>query len=143
MQGFELHPVLDQDTTSITTLGISRLILMEDARFPWLILVPEQPGLTELTDLSAADSGKLMGEILLASKILQALKNAEKMNVAALGNQVPQLHIHVIARTKDDAAWPNPVWGYGEAQPYSNEHRSELISKLKSEFARQDNSQSP
>ena len=143
MQGFELHPVLDKDTTSISTLGISRLMLMEDVRFPWLILVPEQPGLTELSDLSAADSEKLMGEIQLASRILQVLTNADKMNVAALGNQVPQLHIHIIARTKDDAAWPNPVWGYGEAQPYSDEHRSELIDKLKSEFTKRAKSQSP
>ena len=118
-------------------------MLMEDVRFPWLILVPEIPGLTELTDLSAADSEKLMNEIQLVSRILQALTNADKMNVATLGNQVPQLHIHIIARTKDDAAWPNPVWGYGEAQPYSDEHRSELIDKLKSEFTKRAKPQGP
>lgn len=91
---------------------------MQDSRYPWIILVPEQAGLKDLHDLSDADQITAMREIDLVSRALQGIHEPDKINVAALGNMVPQLHIHVIARFTDDAAWPAPVWGVGDAVPY-------------------------
>lgn len=91
---------------------------MNDSRYPWLILVPEHPGLRDLHDLRNDDQVTAMTEIDLASRALQHLHSPDKINVAALGNMVPQLHIHVIARFTHDPAWPAPVWGIGDAIPY-------------------------
>ena len=115
---FELDPRLDQDTEAITRLGLSIALLMNDARSPWVILVPEKPGLSELHDLTAADRAVLMEEIARAGAALAQLFSPEKINVGALGNLVPQLHVHVVARNSGDAAWPGPVWGCGEPVPY-------------------------
>jgi diadenosine tetraphosphate (Ap4A) HIT family hydrolase len=107
---FTLHPRLAADTIALGDWPLCRLLLMNDARFPWVILVPARPDLREIHDLPPADRAKLIEEIAQASALIQQAFMADKMNVAALGNQVPQLHIHVIARFASDPAWPNPVW---------------------------------
>jgi diadenosine tetraphosphate (Ap4A) HIT family hydrolase len=104
---------------------------MDDARFPWLILVPRIAGARELTDLDEGDRIVLTGELSGVGRALEALLNPEKLNVAALGNIVTQLHVHVIARYSTDAAWPLPVWGYGERVPYAAAAREALIERLR------------
>lgn len=127
---FRLHPRLDQDTAPIADLALCRLRLMNDARYPWLILVPAKPDLRELHDLAASDRSLLMDEICQASQALERLFQPDKINVGALGNLVPQLHIHVIARRSGDPAWPGPVWGHGEASPYTPEALTGLRDRL-------------
>lgn len=116
---FAIDPRLATDTRPVGELPLSRLLLMDDARFPWLILVPRIAGARELLDLDEADRGMLLGEISLVSRALESLFKPDKLNVAALGNVVPQLHVHVLARHQSDAAWPRPVWGVGEREPYA------------------------
>jgi len=116
---FALDPRLAADTVPVTELSLCRVLLMNDRRFPWAILVPARPGLTEITDLAEADRALLMGEIAAASEALTSLYAPEKINVGALGNIVRQLHVHVVARNPGDAAWPGPVWGHGAAEPYA------------------------
>ena len=114
---FELHPRLAADSFTIGDLPLSRVLLNNDARFPWCILVPRIAGLRDLHDVPASNRTQLFDEIEQLSLALIAFTGAEKMNVAALGNMVPQLHVHVIARREDDAAWPMPVWNAGAGQP--------------------------
>jgi diadenosine tetraphosphate (Ap4A) HIT family hydrolase len=118
MSSFALDPQLDADTIPVGRLALCRVLLMDDARYPWLILVPERAGLAEIVDLPEADRIMLMREIAAASEALKAVFTPDKLNVAALGNRVRQLHVHVIARFVSDAAWPAPVWGVGAAQSY-------------------------
>ena len=127
---FELHPVLERDTTHVIDLPLCRVLLMEDARFPWLILVPRQHGLREFHDVIEQDAMQLHKEIALTSQSLLDLTGAYKINVAALGNMVPQLHVHVIARNEDDEAWPNPVWQSGLAVPYTDRVRAGRVELL-------------
>lgn len=115
---FELHHRLEADCFPIGDSTLSRVLLMNDARFPWIILVPRRPDKRDLHDLEAPDRATLLEEIDAISRLLVDRFDAHKINVAALGNQVPQLHIHVIARRTDDAAWPAPVWGSGAPRPY-------------------------
>jgi len=117
---FELHPALNSDTLFLTDLPVCRVLLMNDSRFPWLILVPRKSGLRDLVDLPPETDAALMGEVRQACAALTTRCNPDKLNVAALGNQVPQLHIHVIARRTDDSAWPGPVWGVGTRRPYGS-----------------------
>jgi len=118
MEPFALHPQLEKDTFFAADLSLSRLLLMNDARFPWFILVPRGQKLTEIMDLPLEKQGQLLYEINALSAFLKSELKAEKLNIAALGNVVPQLHIHVIGRFMVDAAWPKPVWGFGAAQAY-------------------------
>lgn len=127
---WQLHPQLADDTHPVAHLALSELRLMDDANHPWLILVPRVPGATELVDLQPAQQAALMEEIALASRALQSRFKPHKLNVAALGNLVPQLHIHVIARFENDIAWPRPVWGMATAQAYSPEALVERITRL-------------
>ena len=127
---FTLDPVLGDDTHVIGDLELCRVLLMDDARFPWLILVPRQAERTDLIDLDETDRQILMREIALASEALKTIFNPDKLNVAALGNQVRQLHIHVIARFVSDEAWPSPVWGHGRAQPYPPHMAGSLIGRI-------------
>lgn len=120
MADFELHPRLAADTRMVGDLRLCRVLLMDDARFPWLILVPRRPGLTELTDLADADAAQLMDETRRAVRALGAHCAPHKLNLGALGNLVPQFHLHVVARFRDDARWPQPVWGAGPAEPYGD-----------------------
>ena len=127
---FELHERLAADTLRVVDLTLCRVLLMNDRRFPWLILVPRREGLRDFDDVAAAEKAHFHSEIDLASAVLRAAASAEKMNVAALGNMVPQLHVHVIARFSGDAAWPAPVWGAGTAEPYAETEAAALAAKL-------------
>lgn len=128
---FELDPQLEADTFPVAITSLNRIVLMNDSRFPWLILVPERPYITEPFELKAEDQRTLMQESMIVGKSLKALFNAHKLNIAALGNQVSQLHIHHIARFRTDAAWPRPVWGAGAAEPYEAEALRERVALLR------------
>jgi diadenosine tetraphosphate (Ap4A) HIT family hydrolase len=130
MHAFQLHPRLAEDTQVVGDLPLCRLLLMNDRRFPWCILVPRQAGLRELHDLSAGDLADLMSEVVTASRALQNHCKAFKINVGALGNLVPQLHVHVVGRREDDDAWPGPVWGHGQASPYEETEAARLRKAL-------------
>jgi diadenosine tetraphosphate (Ap4A) HIT family hydrolase len=111
MTAFVLDARLDADTIEITTLPLCLVRLMNDRRFPWVILVPARPGLSEIIDLDAADRARLIEEVALVSTVMRDLFRPTKLNVGALGNVVTQLHVHVIGRFAGDAAWPGPAWG--------------------------------
>jgi len=128
---FSLHPRLAADTFFIDDWALARVLLMNDARFPWLILVPRCEGLRDFDEIPVAEKPTFLAEIDRASRALRTVTSAEKLNVAALGNMVPQLHVHVIARFAADAAWPAPVWGVGEAEPYSTPQADALIVALR------------
>lgn len=127
---FSLDPRLAADSTSLLELELCAVRLMEDARYPWLVLVPRRPGVVEILDLSAADQVLLWDEVRLCAAAMRRAVNPEKLNVAALGNVVAQLHIHVIGRFKADDAWPRPVWGVHPAVPYEAAGRAALSEKL-------------
>jgi len=118
---FALHPVLAADTVEITTWDLCQLRLMKDANYPWLVLVPARNGITGMHQLAASDGATLMTEITRASDLLEKAHKPDRINVAALGNMVPQLHVHVIARFETDPAWPGPVWGAARRKDYSDE----------------------
>lgn len=117
---FTLHPRLRADTAPVADWPLCRVLLMNDSSYPWLILVPRRDGIAEITDLVPADQLILMREIAAASSGLRALVSPDRINVAALGNMVPQLHVHVIARFTADPAWPRPVWGAVPPVPYGD-----------------------
>ena len=133
-RSFTLHPRLAADTHLIGDLPLCRVLLMNDARFPWLILVPRRAGLHELADLAIADSAALMDEVRLSSRALRDLHSSDRVNVAAIGNIVDQLHIHVVSRATTDAAWPGPVWGQGSVTAYDQallfRRRKDLLKRL-------------
>jgi len=129
---FALHPRLDADSFFIADWLLCRVLLMNDARYPWLILVPRREGLTELMDLSAADRIQLTDEVAKAGEIVRGRPGVTKVNVGALGNLVPQLHVHVLGRHPGDPAWPGPVWGHSPAVPYETMARDALIAKVRS-----------
>lgn len=121
---YSLHPQLGAVTDRLGGFGISDVLLMRDARFPWLILVPRIEGMREIEDLPVDARSGLMDECVRAGEIVRAIGQAlgrpvEKLNIAALGNVTPQLHVHVVGRRSDDAAWPQPVWGVGRATPWT------------------------
>lgn len=132
---FVLDPRLEQDTAPVAAFPLCRVLLMRDARYPWLILVPTKPDLTELHDLEPADRARLFEEISDCSRVLQRLFDPKKINVGALGNIVRQLHIHVVARQTGDPAWPGPVWGHSEAVPYAPDELSETLDRIAAELA--------
>lgn len=129
---FTLNPKLKADTYFICDLSISSLLLMNDANYIWLILVPRKPNLIEITDLSFAEQTEVLQEINSVAKILKEEFLADKLNIANLGNVVSQLHIHVIARKKTDATFPKPVWGNSPTKPYDDKEANDLIIKIKS-----------
>jgi diadenosine tetraphosphate (Ap4A) HIT family hydrolase len=128
---FALHPRLEADTAFIADWLLCRVLLMNDARYPWLILVPRRLDVTEMTDLTADDRDALMQEMMRVGDIVRRLPGVAKLNIGALGNLVPQLHIHVIGRHPGDPAWPGPVWGHSPAIPYGGE-RDGLIALVRS-----------
>ena len=132
---FALDPRLAADTHTVLELPLSRALLMDDMRFPWLILVPRLPGLRELTELAHDDQHALLDEINRVAHVLHAIAKPDKLNIAALGNVVPQLHVHVIARFVGDAAWPRPVWGVGERVPYTADERARVLGLLRAALA--------
>lgn len=127
---FSLNERLQADTCPVTDLGLCRVLLMNNRLWPWLILVPMRAGAVEIHRLDDADQATLMREIALASRVVERLFAPDKMNVGALGNMVPQLHVHVIGRTRGDPAWPGPVWGAGHAEPYEPAEASALAQRL-------------
>lgn len=133
--GWHLHPQLAEDTHPVAHFALSDLQLMDDANHPWLILVPRVEDAVEWTDLDEAQQVELAGEITRACRALQAVFRPHKLNVAALGNMVPQLHVHVIARFREDIAWPRPVWGTATALPYSPEELVRRIERLRAALA--------
>ncbi len=132
---FALHSTLARDTAEVARLPLCRVLLMNDRRFPWLILVPEREGLREIHDLPPADRSTLIEEITRASQVLVHLFQPEKLNTGALGNLVPQLHVHVVARFTTDAAWPGPVWGSGAAVAYAAGDLEEIKARLARAFS--------
>jgi diadenosine tetraphosphate (Ap4A) HIT family hydrolase len=128
---WQLHPQLADDTHPLAHWPLCEVRLMDDANHPWLILIPRIENATEIVDLNAAQQAALMQDIDRASRALQATVKPDKLNVAALGNMVPQLHVHIIARYREDIAWPRPVWGMATAQPYSPEHLIERVELLR------------
>jgi len=128
---FELHHRLAADCFEIATLPLCQVLLMNDARFPWCILVPQLDDLRDFHEIPRSSRKAFFDEIEAVSLALEEITGAEKMNVAALGNQVPQLHIHVIARKSDDAAWPAPVWNAGPGTPYEGDAADVLIGGLR------------
>jgi len=128
---FALDPNLEADTHAIGELPFSQLLLMDDARFPWLIVVPRICGARELIDLDEGDQRSLLGEMSLVGRVVETLWRPDKLNIAALGNVVPQLHVHMIARYTNDAAWPKPVWGVGERVVYAEDARLARIAELR------------
>lgn len=133
--GFALDPRLAGDTRPVGDLPLSSVLLMDDARFPWLILVPRRRGLVEIADLDEADAQALTGEIRLATRVLQEVARPDKVNVGALGNVVSQLHVHVLARFLSDPAWPGPAWGHGTRTPYPPHAAQALLERLRAAFA--------
>jgi diadenosine tetraphosphate (Ap4A) HIT family hydrolase len=130
MADFNLDPQLDADTYALGDLPLSRVLLMNDARYPWLILVPTKTDLAEIIDLDDQDQAQLMREIAIASGVLKSVFNPDKLNIGALGNRVRQLHVHVMARFVSDEAWPGPVWGIGQPQPYPAHMAGVTLDKL-------------
>jgi diadenosine tetraphosphate (Ap4A) HIT family hydrolase len=131
---FTLDPRLQADTHHIASLPLCEVLLMNDARFPWLILVPRRAGLAEILDLPSETQQVLWQEISRAAEVLRTAVACDKLNIGALGNIVRQLHIHVIARREGDDAWPGPVWGYGRTEPYADDSLSSQIALLKYRF---------
>jgi diadenosine tetraphosphate (Ap4A) HIT family hydrolase len=134
--GFVLDPRLSADTIPVGDLALCSVLLMNEARFPWLILVPRRADVSELTDLSREDAAVLTDEIRLAAGVMQALAQPDKINVGALGNVVAQLHVHVVGRFRSDPAWPGPVWGHGSRMPYPEHAAASLADRAATLFAK-------
>jgi diadenosine tetraphosphate (Ap4A) HIT family hydrolase len=135
---FRLDPRLEADSLALAALGLCDLRLMNDRRYPWLLLVPRREGIAELHELARGDLRLLAEEVAVASAALAAAVPHDKINVAALGNIVRQLHVHVVARRRDDASWPGPVWGQGSPQPYAEAQRNAMLARLRAALPPQD-----
>lgn len=125
---FVLHEQLGKDCIAVGNLPLSQLLLMNDANYPWFVLVPRRDNKREWFDLVLEDQLQLLNETNALAEFLQRHTSAKKMNVGALGNMVPQLHVHVIARFEGDAAWPAPVWGKVPARPYDDVERARMVN---------------
>ncbi|CCE11884.1 conserved hypothetical protein [Bradyrhizobium sp. STM 3843] len=128
---WSLHPQLAKDTIDIGDLPLSRVLVIKDANYPWMLLVPRREGAVEIIDLDEVAQAQLMTEIARASRALKDITKCDKLNVAALGNMVPQLHIHLIARRTSDVAWPRPVWGVAPPVPHDAEEVQHFISAIR------------
>lgn len=131
----ELHPQLEKDTVLLGQFLLSKLLLVRDANYPWLILVPAREAVSEIFQLDEADQQQLQRESSCIAQLLSEEFKADKINIAALGNIVPQLHVHHIARYENDIAWPGPVWGAHPAKDYSESELTTIISKVKEALA--------
>lgn len=131
MTAFALDARLAADTVPVTDLTLCEVRLLDDRRFPWAVLVPVRPGAVEIVDLDAADRARLIEEIAQVSAAMREAFAPDKLNVGALGNVVAQLHVHVVARSRTDAAWPGPVWGTGR-EPYDDPSRTRAVEALRS-----------
>lgn len=128
---WSLHPQLARDAIAIGDLPLSRVLIIKDANYPWLLLVPRREGIVEIIDLDEVARAQLMTEISRTAEALKAVTACDKLNIAALGNVVPQLHVHVIARRQGDAAWPRPVWGVASAVPHDRHDLEAFIAALR------------
>lgn len=128
---FKLDPQLERDTIALASLPLCELLLMNDSNYPWIILVPRRAGLRELVELTDDDQQQYLIESNAIATLLQTQFAAYKLNIAALGNMVEQLHIHHIARFKEDVAWPKPVWGAMPADAYAKAELSEVVDKIR------------
>lgn len=133
--GWSLDPQLARDTAPVGDLPLSRLLLINDANYPWLLLVPRRPDASEIVDLAEGDRAQLMAEIAHTSRVMKAMTGCDKLNVAALGNVVAQLHVHVIARGRRDPAWPKPVWGAVPAVSYGAAALQSRLADLRERLA--------
>ena len=131
-----IHPQLQNDCVHIGHFSLSQLLLSKDANYPWFILVPNRKDITEIYQLSHEDQVQLISESSYLAEVLKNNFNADKINIGALGNVVPQLHIHHIARYKNDIAWPAPIWGHSSAKDYSVEVFDDVINKLRQGLTR-------
>lgn len=134
MNDWSLHRQLEQDTISIGDLPLSRVLVINDANYPWLLLVPRRAGAAEIIDLNEVEQGQLMTEINRVARALQDVVKPDKLNIAALGNVVPQLHIHIVARRTTDAAWPRPVWGVVPPIAHDPQEIEQFITALRSKI---------
>jgi diadenosine tetraphosphate (Ap4A) HIT family hydrolase len=128
---WSLHPQLEKDTINIGDLPLSRVLVINDANYPWLLLVPRRAGAIEIVDLDEVAQAQLMTEIARVARALQDVTKPDKLNIAALGNVVPQLHVHIIARRRSDAAWPRPVWGVVPALAHDPQEVEAFIGALR------------
>jgi len=128
---WSLHPQLAKDTIDIGDLPLSRVLVIKDANYPWLLLVPRREGAVEIIDLDEVAQAQLMTEIARVSRAVKDITKCDKLNVAALGNMVPQLHVHVIARRTSDVAWPRPVWGAAPPLAHDAEEVQNFISAIR------------
>lgn len=132
---FQADPAFEVGSVFVCDWPLCQVRLQDDARFPWLILIPRKPGLKEIEDLSPADRHALMEEMVRAGLLVRSIaaergRAVEKLNIAALGNVTAQLHVHVVGRRSDDALWPDPVWGRGVATPWPADTRAALVARL-------------
>ncbi|NQZ54408.1 MAG: HIT domain-containing protein [Piscirickettsiaceae bacterium] len=132
---YQLHPRLEQDTIRLGQFDLCDVLLMNDARYPWVILVPKRADITEVFQLSNDEQQQLMAESTFVARQLAEMVSADKMNIAMLGNVVSQLHIHHVARFTTDAVWPDPIWGKGQAVPYNEEESEAICQQLKAVLA--------
>ncbi|RRJ84164.1 HIT domain-containing protein [Aestuariirhabdus litorea] len=137
MDEYQLDPQLSRDTLRVGEFPLCSLLLMNDNHYPWFILVPRRAGVQEIYQLAEEDRQQLLWESCYVSEKLKDLYSADKMNLAALGNMVPQLHLHHVVRYKTDAAWPAPVWGAVKATPYTEQQLAETMQRLKLVFTDQ------
>ncbi len=138
MPPFRLHPSLAAETLFLRDLPLCQVVLMNDQRFPWLILVPRREEVTEIFELSPQDQHQLMDEVVLVSNLVKQVFNAQKINIGALGNIVSQLHIHVVGRQSTDSLWPRPVWGRGPGVAYGQDQFMVLKQGIQGFFDNQD-----
>ena len=131
---FQLHPRLKEDCIAVGRFDLCQLLLMNDCQYPWFILVPEKAGLTEIYQLGKAERQLLTEESSYLAENLAALYQADKMNIAAIGNLVPQLHIHHVVRYQTDKAWPAPIWGKFTAVPYTQQHMTAMLAQVKQQL---------
>lgn len=129
---FALHKQLAADTTFVIELNLCVVLLVNDANYPWTVLVPKRAGATDIYKLSQDDQMQLLNESESLSKAMESVFKPDKLNVAAIGNIVPQLHIHHVARYKSDIAWPSPVWGFVKAADYAADIKQKTVDTLKS-----------
>ncbi|MFN5452719.1 HIT domain-containing protein [Bradyrhizobium sp.] len=128
---WSLHPQLAKDTIDIGDLPLSRVLVIKDANYPWLLLVPRREGAVEIIDLDEVAQAQLMTEITRVSRAVKEITKCDKLNVAALGNMVPQLHIHIVARRTGDVAWPRPVWCVAPPLPHDAQEVQQFISAVR------------
>ena len=131
MTEFTLHRQLEADTAFITDLPLSRMLLINDSHYPWIVLVPRRANATEIYKLNHSDQTQLLSESAQICRVMEALFSPDKMNIAAIGNMVPQLHLHHVARFTSDIAWPAPVWGFAPSAAYDAKILESTVKRIR------------